>query len=98
MWSNRWNRPEVIVRQAKESLMQWKMAQRSQVKNANGSRNREVVKWVKPSQGTLKCNVDASVFQEDGYCSFGFLIRDANGVCVKAVKGAIRGVFDPSLA
>lgn len=88
----------MIIRQAKKGLMQWKKAQKSHFTDSSGTSSREMVKWMKPLNGALKCNIDASVFQDKGYSSFGFLIKDANGVCVKAINGATRGVFDPSIA
>lgn len=93
VWNNRWGKPDVVIRQAKESLTQWYKAQKTQLLVGSGTGSSAEEKWIKPTHGMLKCNVDASIFPDKGYSSFGFVIKDANGVCVKALNGAFRGIF-----
>ena len=56
------------------------------------------VRWTKPEAGWLKCNVDAAIFNQEGYIGFGCVIRNEEGVKVAAKNGILYGVLDPAMA
>lgn len=53
--------------------------------------------WKKPSFGYLKCNVDATIFNQDQQFGNGMCIRDHNGQFIQA-KTWFQGVSDPTIA
>ncbi|MCI22474.1 eukaryotic translation initiation factor 3 subunit C, partial [Trifolium medium] len=43
-----------------------------------------VMQWQTPEQGWLMCNVDASFYNEEGVCGWGWCIRDCSGQFIYA--------------
>ena len=56
------------------------------------------LKWCKPNQSWLKCNIDAVIFKDDQSVGFGCIIRDDIGSMIAAKNGKIMGCVDPLLA
>jgi ribonuclease HI len=47
--------------------------------------------WIKPQQGNMKCNVDASCYAAENRYSIGACIRDEHGRFVKAMSAHFVG-------
>ncbi|KAK9107449.1 hypothetical protein Syun_023460 [Stephania yunnanensis] len=56
------------------------------------------INWQRPSDGYVKCNVDASVFADKGVSSYGEILRDGLGNFVAALAGSFEGIFEPTVA
>ncbi|KAF2290174.1 hypothetical protein GH714_003854 [Hevea brasiliensis] len=50
---------------------------------ATPNNNSRDSKWTCPHSGTLKCNIDAAVFDDQQSTGFGFVLRDENGLFAK---------------
>ncbi|PON87286.1 Ribonuclease H-like domain containing protein [Trema orientale] len=55
---------------------------------------RNLVKWCKPSSGSLKLNVDAAVIKDSGVIGVGGAIRDLEGLVLACWSLQLVGYFD----
>lgn len=51
--------------------------------------------WMKPMAGTLKCNIDAAIFEQDNTYGVGLCIQHENGVFVKGKTMWFDGIPEP---
>jgi len=92
IWKQRNNKiwKEVIDAQtfvfdrAKVLLEDWKSAKLVQETSPNRQQQDRRVKWVKPSVGRFKCNIDASFSESLNMVGIGMCIRDENDIFVLA--------------
>lgn len=106
IWNNRndwvWNgkhAPAVrVIGSALNLLSQWTVAQKSFRKTSSNPVAEGDFKWVRPVAGTVKCNIDGSVFEAQGKVGFGFVIRNDLGHFLHARNGSISAPLDPLLA
>lgn len=56
------------------------------------------VSWVKPAANSVKCNVDAAVFQVSSRVGFGLVLRNEAGGFIAAKAGSFPGLVDPFIA
>ena len=47
----------------------------------------------RPLPGFVKCNIDATVFREEGKSSWGIVVRDSQGLFLHAASRVVNGVF-----
>lgn len=73
-------------------------AQRDEYKEFFGREKQATVKksegWTKPSEGTLKINVDGSFSKETSSGGWGYVIRDHEGDVVVAAAGRLNHALD----
>lgn len=55
------------------------------------------IKWQKPQQGWITCNVDATISSERKVSSFGSLLRDEYGIFIAGYGGQFLGDFEPKI-
>lgn len=82
VWENKCLTPEIAVQMSSKQVAQWKEVQNLNKIRGNGraqSYQMEVVKWKAPDEGSLKVNVDASVFAGKESFSVGMVLRDHRG-------------------
>jgi hypothetical protein len=53
------------------------------------------VSWIPPPEEFYKINVDASFHVNDGHGSWGFVIRNHEGIVLQAGAGSLRKIFSP---
>lgn len=90
--SNRTENIEVGVAQSLRLLAEFQRA-RALLKSGLQVRRSEQVGWLKPPEGFLKLNCDASV-RLKGFVGTGFVVRDALGNVVGARVDRLMGVVD----
>ncbi|CAI9760115.1 unnamed protein product [Fraxinus pennsylvanica] len=106
IWLNRnetvWNAKSFtvlkVVTIANNFLQLWRDANRPPSKLAISSSSPELVKWKPPTRGSLKLNIDASIFEDRGMARLGLVIRNDLGSFVAARVVTVRGIVDPLLA
>ena len=80
-------------------LERWTISQNSNMKSPHIARSFADVKWSKPSNGWLKCNVNAGVFQACGMIGSGVVLHSCHGYFVAArSKVKYSSVLTPSVA
>ncbi|KAH9782340.1 putative reverse transcriptase/RNA-dependent DNA polymerase [Citrus sinensis] len=95
VWNDVKGRVQNMVNSAGQNLFLWQQARKSVfvppnlVSAAHGS-----VRWLKPSLGWVKCNVDAATDISRGLISFGAVIRSAGGDFIAAKSGILPGSFE----
>lgn len=57
-----------------------------------------VLVWQKATTGWLTCNIDATVFVNQGLSTFGCLVRNQFGTVLAGYNGKFVGNVDPKLA
>jgi limonene-1,2-epoxide hydrolase len=62
----------------------WFDAQQSKQPSSNNNTLQHNSRWQKPTQGWIKCNIDAGFFMEDGITSLACCFRNATGEFFKA--------------
>ncbi|KAG0522165.1 hypothetical protein BDA96_07G013300 [Sorghum bicolor] len=60
-----------------------------------GVTQRRIGRWVRPPEGMLKLNCDASYYQEEGCGGWGFIIGDNDGDVVLSGWGASESLGEP---
>ena len=65
VWSNRSNTDQLIQSSLTQIMMQWQQPQIDQDARKESSSISSLKKWVLPSSGYLKCNIDAALFPEN---------------------------------
>jgi hypothetical protein len=93
LWNDVDIRPDVSVRLARESLVQWQQVRRKQQQmqaistHSSGllvQNNTSTIRWEKPAPGEVKCNVDMAIFKDQGCYGVGMCLRDENGHFIAA--------------
>nr|GMC51595.1 uncharacterized protein LOC109159918 [Ipomoea batatas] len=83
---NIWNKvdslPKLVVQHSLSYLKEWKSVRTPPLSAICSQRNQ--VKWVKPSNGFLKLNIDASVHSDTSHVGMGWILRDQDGYFVAA--------------
>ncbi|CAN1146735.1 Putative ribonuclease H protein At1g65750, partial [Linum perenne] len=82
VWSNKSSEPEWIIKQGLDELYDWLKAQDKPNETAP-SRTIECDKWHRPESGTLSCNVDAAIFDNERRSGVGMIVRNTMGEMVK---------------
>ncbi|CAI9759335.1 unnamed protein product [Fraxinus pennsylvanica] len=65
-----------VVTIAKNFLQQWQDANQPPSKPAANSNRPELVKWKPPTTSSLKLNIDAAIFEDQGKAGLGLVIRN----------------------
>jgi hypothetical protein len=86
-----------ICGRAEAFLSSWWNAQEMRRQGASSTVQNELVKWIKPSAGRLKCNTYASFSNSLNIVSFGACIRDASGNFVIARTEWMKPILDVDL-
>ncbi|XP_024033517.1 uncharacterized protein LOC112095650 [Citrus clementina] len=103
LWLNRnnkvWNdvngRVQNVVNSAGQNLFLWQQARKSVfVPSSLDSAAHGFVRWLKPSIGWVKCNVDAAIDNSRGLISFGAVIHSAGGDFIAAKSDILPGSFE----
>ncbi|XP_050211733.1 uncharacterized protein LOC126661895 [Mercurialis annua] len=81
--------PADVVREANNFFNQWTSAKLLSLGHSVVHIGMTNSSWIKPSLGSLTCNVDAAVPAEEDYSSFGFLLRDHQGNCIAAKHAGV---------
>ncbi|XP_006596580.1 uncharacterized protein [Glycine max] len=96
-WRNQVQPTQITIQQAFQHLEEWKDARQQQSQSHVMQILDNQCEWKKPSFGYLKCNVDATIFNQDQQFGNGMCIRDHNGQFIQA-KTWFQGVSDPTIA
>lgn len=111
IWENKIITPEIAVAWSSRQLSDWREANKKRaLKNIQVPKPAadQVNKWVRPSPGTYKINVDASVFTSDNHFSIGMVLRDQQGHfvrgkvcrfagCVSVLEAELVGILEASI-
>lgn len=65
-----------------KSLVEWKVARKTVgmcIANQADEQGAQITRWIPPSKGSLKVNVDASIFTGKDDFSVGMVLRDHSG-------------------
>ena len=76
LWESRESTSVVIISRAKDSLHEWMCMQRAK---PQGHSPNHGITWVKPQKGVLKCNVDATMFQNNVIIGYDLCFRTSMG-------------------
>lgn len=98
IWDGSSKPPSVVINRAGTLLADWQSINMLPKQAASIPKIAAPRKWMKPTQGTVKCNVDASVLKEPSRMGFGGLIRGATGNFIAAIQGSYSGNFSPLIA
>lgn len=86
VWDDRSVTPRFVVEWSMKQLQDWKSAisqlhnnQQEPVPTTSRENNEGNAKWVRPEQGKVKINVDASIVQGSSCFTIGMLVRDHTG-------------------
>ena len=84
-----------MVNSAGQNLFLWQQARKSVLVPPNlESATHGSVRWLKPSVGWVKCNVDAAIVCSRGLISFGAVIRLPRGDFIAAKSDILPGSFE----
>ncbi|KAM7482550.1 hypothetical protein LguiB_007133 [Lonicera macranthoides] len=97
VWNGKCDLAAGIIHKALSALFLWRAAQEAEVLMHHNVEVEVGFKWLKPTCGSLKCNVDAAVFASEKKIGFGCIIRDENGSLVRAINGGMFAPADPLL-
>ncbi|XP_050217689.1 uncharacterized protein LOC126668542 [Mercurialis annua] len=98
LWRKLSCKPADVVREACNFIYHWREARRQKNSPAAVCNSLAGNRWMKPSIGSLTCNVDAAVTPGSDYSAFGFIIRERNGDCLAAKHAGLVGSLDPRVA
>lgn len=108
VWKNRnnviWNQkgmePSDVLVSTNLFFNQWKSAQDKTFDNYLGFMTQADGKehWELPTEGKVKINTDAAIFNDSRQFSYAFIARDHRGDLVEAVSNCKQGSIDPLLA
>ncbi|XP_012081735.1 uncharacterized protein LOC105641750 [Jatropha curcas] len=98
VWKGTNNSPNIIVAQAGRFFQDWRTAQIAHTPSPCSSCPVLHRSWTPPCPGSLKLNVDASVFADLNCTGFGALLRDSRGRFIVAVTGTVAGNRTPRMA
>ncbi|CAN1165128.1 hypothetical protein LINPERHAP2_LOCUS25969 [Linum perenne] len=79
VWSRESLAADMAVKLAVEDLKAWQLARKAPVSLDGGQRLTACGKWHAPPAGLLKCNSDASFFDDDRLMGAGMILRDDHG-------------------
>ena len=54
-------------------------------------------KWLRPEIDWVKCNIDAAIFQQEGFMGYGWILRNDERMMIVAKNGVINGLVDPAM-
>jgi ribonuclease HI len=80
-----------VHRRAKESITDWRHAQRRTTSRSATSQVTTDMKWKKPMPRSWKCNIDAACYKEDNSYCIGACLRDDDGRFLKAFVRRLEG-------
>ncbi|KAM7477627.1 hypothetical protein LguiA_025840 [Lonicera macranthoides] len=98
IWTVKSEAAGVIYSRAICMLSQWQSAQVGPTGAAPNEGSLSVIKWSKPMQGKLKCNVDATLFSSIDSIGFGGIVLNHLGAMLGAINGTLCAPADPLLA
>ncbi|EEF36385.1 hypothetical protein RCOM_0596960 [Ricinus communis] len=86
VWNSKRKQPRQIVDGAVTYLQRWLIAQQTNPPSPDNNEvfNHNLAKWKKPKSGSLKCNVDASTFNQQGMIGAGYVLRNTEGALLGA--------------
>ncbi|KAK2397152.1 hypothetical protein QL285_058758 [Trifolium repens] len=79
-----------VIRRSQETLQDWQLAQQKRSRGRGVSIATMIHKWLKPTPGSFKCNVDTTCYVEDNNYCVGGCIRDHNGLLWKPLRINLR--------
>lgn len=79
VWNGKSGSATVLVQTAMLYYQLWKLAQETFLVGRVSSSSELPVKWSKPVEGLLKCNVDAGVFESSQKMGAGMVVMDHRG-------------------
>lgn len=82
MWEDKSINPAIAMEGSFQVVEEWKKARGKEILTTGCDTNvqeKVKAKWIKPEEGTLKLNVDASFRSDVETCTIGMLIRDHAG-------------------
>ena len=86
------------MRSTEDMLGQWQQARIVNYQNLQRREENLQQRWKKLENGWLKCNMDATLFNQQGKIGFGCIIRDENGALVAARNDLLKGPMIPAIA
>nr|GMD81077.1 uncharacterized protein LOC109164833 [Ipomoea batatas] len=92
VWNNLVVSPRTIVEKAKAHLTEWTTVQEKD-DFMPSQQNDFTTRWMKPSSGRLKLNVDAAVDHTRGRMGFGWVLRNEHGDFIAAVSLPWPGMY-----
>ena len=95
VWEGKSTTPSLAMQWSTLTINQWQEAQKMKGVNTGGGHNlssRLPLRWVAPTQGRLKVNVEASVIEGGSSFSLGMIARDHNRDCCRARTMCCEGV------
>ncbi|XP_073153987.1 uncharacterized protein [Henckelia pumila] len=98
VWNAKHKSAALILQFALDLLSQWGFAHQRHSSLSLPQESLANVHWLKPPYPSLKCNVDAALFENPPRMGFGCILRDHLGLVVAAIHGVILGSFSPSTA
>lgn len=89
-----------VVKSARLVLGQWKKAQTHRYDSLLGINDLTEASehWIKPEVNKTKVNIDATIFQQEGYFGFGGVARDHDGRVVDVLAGCKAWRVDVEMA
>nr|GMD81979.1 agamous-like MADS-box protein AGL61 [Ipomoea batatas] len=93
IWNGVDSSPKFVVQHSLSYLKEWKYVRTPPTTVVCSQRNQ--VKWVKPSVGSLKLNIDVSVHCDASHVGMGWILRDQEGCLVAAQAETRRNPLHP---
>ena len=78
---------------ALECLFDWISIQESTKASSQDKPCSVQQRWQQPPSGFVKCNIDATVFHEEGKSSWGIVVRDSQGLFMHGASRLVDGLF-----
>ncbi|XP_075494869.1 uncharacterized protein LOC142532458 [Primulina tabacum] len=95
LWKGVSRPPHTTVSLGFEMVMNWNQAQRKSIGGQTAiSRQDADDRWTKPPDPSMKCNVDAALFNEQRATGFGTVVRDSTGKFMVSKICVTSGLFD----
>ncbi|XP_073271213.1 uncharacterized protein [Primulina huaijiensis] len=95
LWNGVSRPPHITVSLGFDMVLRWNQAQRKSIQGQNSiSRRNENVRWTKPPEPSMKCNVDTALFKEQRAVGFGTVVRDSMGNFMVSKTCVTCGLFD----
>lgn len=90
LWENRDTPATQVVKSVEEILYNWRWAKKAHNSSQQGfmvgDQNDVVIRWCAPNFGSLKCNVDVGLFENDDITGCGMCMRDHRGEVLHALS------------
>lgn len=87
IWENKYIPSSVVMQSSKKQIDEWHEVQKRRIQNSTGLRKETMQhekKWRPPAEGSMKINIDASVFEGHNYFSVGMVLRNYRGHCISS--------------